>query len=257
MARAVTLDGLDLQAGYFRISETDAFNAPAKSIDVINLARKDGAKAVFEKYSSRKINLTGYIQADTEDNADGALDQLKSYVNRRGLQLKVAYRGAFRIWTVNAESLQVARRGVDVSRMGFNLSLVAPDPFAKDENTTTLVNESNLTTSANIPVVGGGSYFALPVITITINAINPDDEDVTIVISNAIENTSMSITGTFTAGDVITIDSYNEIIYLNSSIIEGDGLFPIWSPTGGTLEYTDDATTRDIDILATYYRRWL
>jgi hypothetical protein len=32
MARAITLDGLDLQAGYFRIVETDAFNAPTEAI---------------------------------------------------------------------------------------------------------------------------------------------------------------------------------------------------------------------------------
>ena len=39
MARAVILDGLDLQAGYFRIVETDAFNAPPKAVTVLDLAR--------------------------------------------------------------------------------------------------------------------------------------------------------------------------------------------------------------------------
>jgi len=257
MARAITLDGLDLQAGYFRIVETDAFNAPPKAVSVLDLARKDGAKAVFEKFGSRKINVTGYIQADTEDNADGALDQLKSYVNRRGLDLKVYYRGAYRVWRVNVESLQTARKNTDVSRMPFNLSMVAPNPFAKDETETTLVDEAGITTSTNIPVVGGGSYFAQPVTVITINSIDPDDDYATISIGNAIENTYISITQIFQAGDVITIDSFNEIIYKNNEIIEGDGLFPVWSPEGGTFEYTFDATTLDVDILSTYYRRWL
>lgn len=257
MARAVVLDGLDLQAGYFRIVETDAFNAPNKAVSVLELARKDGAKAVFEKFGSRKMYLTGYIQADTEDNADGALDQLKSYVNRRGLDLKIAYRGENRVWRVNVESLQTARKNTDVSRMPFNLQLVAPNPFAKDEYETTLVEEVGITTSTNIPVVGGGSYFALPLTTITIVDIDPDDAPVTISIGNAIENTYMSVTGIFAIGDVITIDSFNEIIYKNSEVIEGDGLFPVWSPTGGTFEYTFDATTLEVDILSKYYRRWL
>jgi len=257
MARAVTLDGLDLQAGYFHIVETDAFDAPPKAVTVLDLARKDGAKAVFEKFGSRKMYLTGYIQADTEDNADGALDQLKSYVNRRGLELKVAYRGANRVWTVNVESLQTARKNTDVSRMPFNLGLVAPNPFASDETKTTLVDEAGITSATNIPIIGGGSYFAAPLTVITINDVTPDDDNVTITIGNAIENTYMSITDIFAIGDVITIDSFNEIIYKNSEVIEGDGLFPVWSPTGGTFEYSFDATTLDVDIFSDYYRRWL
>lgn len=257
MARNVTLDGLDLQAGYFRIVETDLFNAPPKTIDVIELARKDGAKAVFQKFGNRKFNLTGYIQADTEDNADASLDQLKAYVNRRNLTLKMGYRGSNRVWTVDIESLQTARKNTDVSRMPFNLQGIAPNPFASDESRTTLVDESGITEATNIPVSPVGSYFAQPLTVITINSVNPDDSDITISIGNAIENTYMDITNTFQAGDVLTIDSFNEIIYKNSEIIEGDGLFPVWSPTGGTFEYSFDATSLDVDIFSDYLGRWL
>lgn len=257
MAREIILDGLNLQNGNFRIVETDAFDSPTKEINLIELARKDGAKAVFERFKSRPINLTGYIRADSEDEADGSLDQLKSYVNRNGLTLKMAYRGDYRIWGVNCQNLQTARKNTDVSRMPFNIGLIAPNPFARDESETTLVNESGITTSTNIPVVGGGSYFAMPVTTITINSVNPDDDFSTITIGNASENTYISIREIFNAGDVITIDSFNEIIYKNSDIIEGDGLFPIWSPTGGTFEYSFEATSLNVDILSKYYRRWL
>lgn len=258
MARAVVLDGLDLQAGYIRITETDAFNAPPKVVDVIQLARKDGAKAVFEKFKDRKINLTGYIQADTEFTADGVLDQIKSYVNRRGLEFKLGYLGDYRIWSsVNVENLQVARKGTDVSRMGFNLQLVAPNPFAQDSTKTTLLDETGVTSATNFSVVAGGSYFAQPLTVITFNSVNPDDEDITISIGNAIENTYLDVTNTFEAGDVLTIDSFNEIIYKNNEIIEADGLFPIWSPTGGTFEFSFDATALNVDIFSDYYRRWL
>lgn len=258
MARAVVLDGLDLQAGYLRIVETDAFNAPPKVVDVIQLARKDGAKAVFERYRDRKINLTGYIQADTEDNADGALDQLKSFVNRRGLEFKLGYLGDFRIWNdIRVENLQTARKNTDVSRMGFNLQLVAPNPFAQDATKTTLVDETGVTTASNFSIVAGGSYFAQPLTVITFNSVNPDDEDITISIGNAIENTYLDVTNTFEAGDTLTIDSFNEIIYKNNEIIEADGLFPIWSPTGGTFEFSFDAISLNVDIFSDYYRRWL
>ena len=257
MARPVILDGLDLQANDYRIVDTDLFNAPPKNVNVVELARKDGAKAVFERFGSRKFSLVGYIQTSTEFNADEALDYLKTFVNRRGLELKLGYLGDYRIWTVNIESLQVARKNTDVSRMGFNLSGVAPNPFAVDATETTLVDETGITTATNIPIVGGGSYFAQPITVITINSINPDDELVTISIGNASESTYMDVTGIFEAGDVLTIDSFNEIIYKNSEIIEGDGLFPIWSPEGGTFEFSFDATSIDVDILSTYYRRWL
>lgn len=257
MARAVILDGLDLQSNEYRITETDLFNAPPKAVTVIELARKDGAKAVFERFANRKFNLTGYIQTNTEFNADSALDYLKSFVTRKNLELKLGYLGDYRIWTVNIESLQTARKNTDVSRMGFNIQGIAPNPFAKDSALSTLVSQTGITTAKNIPVNAGGSYFAQPLTQITINSINPDDEDVTISIGNASESTYMDITNTFVAGDVLTIDSFNEIIYKNSEIIEGNGLFPIWSPTGGTFEFSFDATTINVDILSTYYRRWL
>jgi phage-related protein len=257
MARGLTLDGLDLQAGNFRIVETDLFNAPPKITEVIELARKDGAKAVFEKYGQRKFNLTGYIQTDSSENADASLDQLKAYVNRRNLALVMEYRDSTRNWTVNIDALQVARKNTDVSRMGFNLMGVAPNPFATDSEKTTLVDETGVTSAVNIPISAGGSYFAQPLTIITINSVNPDDEDITISVGNAIENTYLDITGTFVAGDIITIDSFNEIIYKNSEIIEGDGLFPKWSPTGGTFEYSFDAVSLNVDIFSDYFRRWL
>ncbi len=257
MSRPVILDGLDLQANDYRIVDTDLFSSPPKTVTVLELARKDGAKAVFERFGNRKANLTGYIQTDTEDNADEALDYLKTFVSRRGLELKVGYRGENRVWNINIESLQVARKNTDVSRMGFNLAFVAPNPFAKDEYETSFVNETGITSATNIPIVGGGSYFVQPLTVITINSIDPDDELVTISIGNAAESTYMDITNMFQAGDVLTIDSFNEIIYKNSEIIEGDGLFPIWAPEGGTFEFSFDADTIDVDILSTYYRRWL
>lgn len=257
MAREVILDGLDLQSNDYRIVETDLFNAPPKTVTVLELARKDGAKAVFERFGNRKFNLTGYIQSNTEDDADEALDYIKTFVTRRGLELKLGYRGGYRIWTVNIENLQTARKNTDVSRMAFNLSGVAPNPFAKDADISTLVDETGITTGSNIPISVGGSYFAQPLTVITINSINPDDDEVTISIGNASESTYMDITGIFEAGDVITIDSFNEIIYKNSEIIEGNGLWPIWAPEGGTFEFSFDATTIDVDILSTYYRRWL
>lgn len=257
MARDVVLDGLSLQTGDFRITETDLFNAPPKTVTVIELARKDGAKAIFEKYGNRKFNLTGYIKTPSEADADTALDYLKSFVNRKNLELKLGYLGDYRIWTVNIESLQVARNGQQVSQLGFNLQGVAPNPFARDSTTSTLVNSTGITTAKNIPVTALGSYFAQPLTIITINSVNPDDEDITISIGNAIENTYLDITATFTAGDTLTIDSFNEIVYKNSEIIEADGIFPIWSPTGGTFEYSFDATSLDVDIFSDYYRRWL
>lgn len=257
MARGLTLDGLDLQAGNIRITETDLFNAPPKTSTIIELARKDGAKAVFEKYGNRKFNLTGYIQTDSMINADDSLDQLKAFINRRNLDLIMEYSSSERKWEVGIDALQVARKNTDVSRMGFNLMGNAPNPFAQDLEKTVLVNQAGITSATNIPVTAGGSYFAQPLTVITINSVLPNDSDITISIGNAIENTYLDIRDTFVDGDVLTIDSFNEIVYKNNEIIEADGLFPIWSPTGGTFEYSFDATSLNVDIFSDYYRRWL
>lgn len=258
-ARAVSLEGLDLQAGNFRVTNTDAFSSPKKEITLIELARDDGARNVFERFTQRDIGVEGYINSSTSDDADASVDLLKTYLNRKDLELKIGFAGGSRIWTVAFQELAIGKNTNDPTYYSWTGKFLAPKPFAIDEtSSSTLASESALTAATSIIAVDGeGTYLVVPEIVITINSIDPDDSDVSITVSNPATSRSMTITQTLQAGDVITLDCFNKVIYLNSAVIPGVGNFPTWLPSAGTLEVSDTATTRNIDVSATYRKRYL
>jgi len=259
MAREIILDGLDLQSGDFRITGApDIFSAPPKEIKTVDLAREDGSVVVFERYLPKDAGLTGYINTNDEMSADLALDTLKRYAGRKGLELKVGYAGGYRIWAVEVETVIVSRGASDLSYIPFTIKIKAAKPFATDGSEDTMVDEAGVTTaSKTVGVNNAGTYLAIPEIVITVNAINPNNADVTISISNPSTQETISFTDTFVATDVITVDCVNKLVFHNSTSIPATGLFPSWEPDSGTFEYSDTATTRDIDIMATYDKRYL
>lgn len=259
MAREIILDGLNLQEGDFRITGApDIFSAPPKEIKTVDLAREDGSVVVFEKYLPKDAGLQGYINTADELSADLALDTLKRYSGRKGIELKVGYAGGYRIWTVEVETVIVSRNASDLSYIPFSIKIKAANPIATDDTEDTLVNATGVTTSSKtVGVNNDGTYKAKPVIVLTVNAIDPSVSDVTISISNPSNQETISFTDTFVATDVITIDCVNNLVFLNSTSIPAVGQFPTWEPDGGTFEYSDTATTRDVDIMATYAKRYL
>jgi hypothetical protein len=255
--KPVFLDGFDLQGGPFRIVETDAFSPAPKENRLVELARDHGATQVMERLKSKPINLTGYIQADSSDELEEYIDQLLGYYMRTGLELKIGYRGGYRYWTVNIENIAIARKGTDVSRCGFVITARAPKPYAADGNTASMVADNITTNSFTASFSNDTTFLAIPTIGLTVNAINPDTSDVEISIGNSVDDTFLTFSGTFQAGDIIVIDCFNKTVYNGTTRIQPTGDFPVWLPGPGVLYYSDNATTRDIDIDSNYDARWL
>lgn len=259
MARAVILDGLNLQEGDYRITAVpELFSAPEKEVKTVDLAREDGSKVVFERYLAKDSALQGYILTDTEEAADLALDTLKRYAGRKNIELKVGYAGGYRIWAVEVEAVSVARAASDLNYIPFTMRITAAYPLATDDTEATLVDETGITSSSStIGVDVAGTYKAVPQIVITINAIDPDTTAVALSVGNPASQQTITVESILEAGDVVTIDCVAKLVYINSTSVPATGRFPVWEPGGGTLELSDTATTRDIDIIATYAKRYL
>lgn len=258
---AFSLAGLDLQSGYYRISETDAFGTAEREIKAMQLAREDGAVAVFKRFKDRNINASGVIKAPDKSTAEASLDQLKAAI--AGLNalsnLDVGYRGSTRRWQVFSANILVPRGGRDVSVIPFSLQLYSPKPYALDTAASTLVTPGNHTTGTSYwPIIVSGSYPAQPVITLTVSAINPSNSSVDIIVGNSAENRYLTIRGQRTVGDIITIDTQNKQLYINGTLTQPyGGQFPLWAPGPGTVEISDTATTRTIAVADSYTPRWL
>lgn len=258
---AFNLAGLDLQSGYFRITDTDAFGTAEREIKAMQIAREDGAVAVFKRFKDRNITADGYIKAPDKTTAEASLDQLKAAV--AGLSaltnLDVGYRGGTRRWQVFSANIVVGRKGHDVSFIPFSLQMYSPKPYAVDTAASTLVTPGNHTAGSSYwPLTVAGSYPAQPVITLTISALNPTNSSIDIIVGNSAESRYLTIRGQRAVNDVITIDTLNKQLYINGTLTQPyGGQFPLWAPGPGTLEISDTATSRTIAVADSYTPRWL
>lgn len=258
MSKPVSYAGLNFQGGNYRTIFTDAYNPPPRSIKTVDIARGHGAVATFLSYGAKPIELNGWIKGDDSDSLEMVMDELKAMMNKQKDTLSIGMSGGTRYWQAILRNIIFSRSGTQLTRAGFSAEFFCPNPFATNGENVELFSASGITDlSWSSGLTALGTYLAMPLITITINSIDPDDSDVEIQIGNVNENHYLAVTDTFVAGDVITIDTVKEKVYLNEALIPADGLFPLWAPGGGGVEVTANATTIDYDIIATYDKRFL
>ncbi len=246
-----------MQDGGLTMVNTGIFSSPPTKQKTVDIGRGDGEVATFLAWGARSWDHNGTIRADDSDALELAIDQLKRYLHRKGTYA-IGYGGGTRYIEAVMRNIIISRANTDVSRTAFSAEFYAEDPFMTNGETGTLIDEEGVTSGdITFSLQGEGTYLVMPIFQITINAIDPDDSEVELVLTNTVENHMLTIAGIFQAGDVITVDCANEEVYQNTTLIEADGLFPLFAPDSGSLRYSDNATTRDIDILATYEKRFL
>ena len=140
----------------------------------------------------------------------------------------------------------------------FTVEFICPQPFGVDTTATTITNSANYTSATlNVtPTIAGSAPVQYPVITITIDALTGTGDYIQITDDNT--GQEMLIYGfSLTAGDVLVIDSFTRTVTINDVEIDYRGAFLELEPGAQSITYTDGFTTRTVDILMEYYKRWL
>ena len=254
----LTFAGVDLSSGANTITETDAFSAPSKTTKIIELARRDGSVQVFEKFNSKTISVSGYVKADTGLNLRAAMDQLKKLLLAPKSSLVLTEDAYPMTWDqVKMRNLNISRDRTQVTYATWSAEFFSQQPFGVDGVSDTWFDQDVTAASNTVAFVVNSTYPGYPIIDITVTAIDPDDADTTIVFGNPATSQLLEITRTFTAGDIINIDTLNRRVFIGTELISPDGQFPAWIPGAGTFEVSDIATTRTLHIKAVAPRRYL
>jgi len=254
--------GLEFNTGMFRIQSTDVFSAPEVQVTEEDLARADGVVQLYDKLGGRVINFGGLIRGLDQDQADTAIDVLKSKtLNLRGGvgEMAIDFPEGDRIWRGKITNLNIGRSSTDISRATFSFQLRCPKPAAESSlglipfltgGSKTVISSSN-----SYQVYNQGTYIAKPVITFTVGAIT------TSIVGFSIGNPNTSQTVSFEAlvktGDAITIDCEAETVFVNTTEVRPFGSFPSWLPEYGLIDYNDTTTTRSILIDGVYIPKYL
>lgn len=251
----VSFGNYNLQADGATVTESDVYSAPPNDIQAVELAERDGALIVQQRYKAKRFTANGHIQKTTVSELESALDAFKAAMAVKNQAFDIDYAGGVRRYAASAENIIITRSAP--TSVGFSVEFLSPDGMGWDVESTELLAPSNVSASAqSFPVTVGGSYQAEPLITVTLNSVTGGTAK-TITITNGVSLRGISITRTWTTSDVLEIDSLTKSVYVNDVATDFLGQFPIWATGDGTIEYLDDFTTRSASISSSYTKRYL
>jgi phage-related protein len=256
-ATNIHFDVLNLQDGAnIFTTSTDVFSAPPVLLQTEKLAETDGTVIVKKTFDGKVIKCQGYMQTDTVANLDLLLDNFKRGLNKQNQNFDIDYAGSTRRYMATPQNVVISRTN-GLNTAGWSADFYCANPVGMDTSSSTLLGATTITSSTGTSsIVVDGSYKADPIIFVTLTSLTGSGNH-TITISNDATLRGVSVTRTWTAGDVLEIDCLNKTVYVNNGVVPFAGQFPSFDPGNGGIDYLDDFTARSATISATYTRRFL
>lgn len=230
---------------------------PAQVAELLALADTDGSVIPDINYPSRTIRIGGTIHGSTQADLDDRIDTFKGYFRGKDLNLDIAYGSGTRRYIATKNAVAIDRQDKALFAT-FSVEFICTNPFGLDTSATSLINSLNYTGASltSTPTIGGTAPYQLPVFTITIDALTGDGDYIQIANDNNTQEMLLYGLG-LEAGDVIVIDCVNRTVTLNDVEVDYIGTFLVLEPGSGSITYTDGFTTRTVDIVANYVKRYL
>jgi len=255
MGKIVRLGGEDIndKALGVIISETNIWDTPEKELTSYELAQHHGSVNTFQKFKSRELSLTGWIEGDGVDEFENRLDNIKRNASDYFTDLAIGYGtdNTLRTYRVIIQHMAVTRKNMP-DFATFVIKLQAPNPFAsgasfnspafiigspsnppKTAQKTFFVNNFDKTSTAEIA----------PVITLSTRSFTQsrsfDLVDTHLTIGNPDNNRFLKIffnpkargNVPILAGDIFVCDCLNRRVLRNNVEIYTEGITPVWLPS--------------------------
>lgn len=263
MTGAITFDTNSLQT-YDKATDvgilTNSINhasIPEKIATLYQVASANKSAIPSVTYPSKSISVSGVIKGSSQSDLDSRLDTFKGYFRGKEKNLDINHAGSTRRYIATVNTLSVPEQAGALLWAPFTIEFICTDPFGRDITATEIADVSNHTTASYnmAPTIGGTAPSQLPIFTIAINSITGSGDFISI--SNDDNDQSIVIFGQSIAnGDVIIIDCEEREVTINGTEVDYSGIFLELDPGGRSLTLTDGFDTRDIDILAEYYKRY-
>lgn len=235
----------------------EPLDIPDKIAELYAIADANGSSIPAINYPSRRIPFGGAIKGSTIADLASRIDSFKGYFNGKDKNLDIGYAGTTRryIATLNALSIKQIENTLFAKFTG---EFICTKPFGVETSATSITNTLNHTSATlnMTPTIGGSAPYQYPLITITIDALTGTGDYIQITNDN--NGQDMLVFGLgLTAGDVVEIDCFARTVKVNGDIVDYTGTFLELEPGANSLTYTDGFTTRTVDIVISYFKRYL
>jgi len=253
---SILFDGVNLlSVAGWRTTGTDTYRYPKRDVKVLNLASSNDTATTSAFYAGRSINVRGVIARSSRELLDASITELKRILEKYNKTLELPISGERRqFYKTTVTNIMITDVGGGFAKI--DIELATTEPFNYEITSTTLLNVANLTSgNKSYPVTVDGSADQAPLITYTVDSFTTGTNR-TVTFNNPITGLSLSIERTWTAAEVMIIDCKNKTITINGVAIDATGNFPVWAKGAGFINYIDNFTARQVDILVTYIKRY-
>lgn len=254
----VSFNGTSIQTNNILISDIGHDQLPTKKIYQETLTRADGGKITGIQYTDKSISLEGIIVGTSITDLDSRIDALKNTLSGQDQNMDIDYNGSTRRYIATLVNIIISRKDMGVMSAAFSAEFTLDNPFGRDTSTTTLLSGATITTTPSIQTFTaiGGTYTAHPAFTVTLNS-GTGLTSKTITLTNTSTGQFTSVTRTWTAGDILIVDSSAITVTVNGTAVDYLGVFPDYAVGSTQVTYSDSFTTRNVTLAGTYVRRFL
>lgn len=242
------------RTGIFTV-DIDHTSIPEKSTPIYPLADTNGNVPSKPTYPSKRIKIEGAIAGTSQDDLDSRIDSFKAFFIYDNKNLDINYNGTTRRYVAALDGLPVIRHQKGLYAT-FTVSFIC-QPFGSDTTTTNLFTVTNGTTSPYnaTPTIAGSAPIQLPIFTITLDAFTGAGDFVQV--SNDLTGQTTLLYGLgLVAGDVIVINSLTKKATVNGVEVDILGSFIQLALGASSITYADGFSTRQVDIVAEYYKQY-
>lgn len=239
------IDGVELYNHDFN-------NNPKREIKMNKIARQDRSIITSSEYSSKEIPIWAEVCGGSRGGTEARIIYLKSLIQGQNEALVVPQGEDEVTYTATLNEFSHTWDGVNAD---VTMLFVASDPIGESTTQTTLFNSTITTASSSITSVIGGSFQVEPTINITITSVTGGTGSISV--RNSGTQQGITLTDTFADGDVVVIDSKEQIATINGVSVDFTGRFPVFYPGTQSLGYTDTFTTRNVTVTAQGYIRYV
>lgn len=226
------------------VLKTDPYRSPRRSTILGDIIHTDKSALTSANYTERYILVRIKINRDTRALLEQSLDALNNIIQQTEKILKLPQSGGFRNYYCTLDSTVDDEDSDGGSFIQRDLIFKCSDRMGYAVSASTLLNVTTPYTSANksdLLVFGGSALWQQPVFRITYSAIS-GGTNATVTIGNGGNGQQTSVTRTWTAGDLLEIDSFNKTVKVNGIEVARVGAIPEFN-TGNQYWYINDTFT--------------
>lgn len=255
----VQYNATSLQTATQTVNNISHDNLPNKNNSVFALARQNLSKITASLYPQKTITIEGQIFGSSVSALETALDTFKAAMTPAAntANLDIDYAGGTRRYVATVQNLSITR-GEALFAVGYSIEFLCADPWGRATSATTLKSAVAVTVSPSNQAltIGGTAPEQFLIISYTLTSFTGTAFN-TIYFKNNTTGVLISITRTWVAGDVVTIDIANKSVQVNGVEVDYDGVFPVFSTGSHTLVVSDNWSARSVSLTVTQLNRYL